>query len=208
VTRLLRWKRLRWFAIGTLVRFLLKRTAARSVDRATADLEHRLPEPIRKALDVVPADAMRAGGSAVVAGRTARRVATGTRTASRLAGDRRQRVMAGVNRFRSIGTEIAREAEHKRRELKSEYLRATGGHAEADDALLDLRGTDLAHDRHRAAGHGDDRTDDDRYGHEAELPDVLPPVRAGRWRAERRIGTTVVGRVQRTYRRPSRPWDR
>jgi len=43
--RLFKWKRLRWFALGTLVRFLLKRTTSRSVERATADMEERLPAP-------------------------------------------------------------------------------------------------------------------------------------------------------------------
>ena len=45
----------------------------------------------------------------------------------------------GIARVRSIGTEITREAETKRRELKADYLRATEGNGPADDVLLDLR---------------------------------------------------------------------
>lgn len=203
--RLLKWKRLRWFAVGTLVRFFIRRSASRSVDRATADLEERLPGPLRKAMDIVPADAVRAGGSAVVAGRTARRVASGTRSASRLAGDRGRRVAEGMHRIRSIGDEIGREAEHKRRELKADYLRVTRGNGAADDALLDLRG-DEESPRHRSSVEDGNHRHDPF--HEEDLPEVQDPIRRGRWRAERRLGSTMVNRVQRSYRQPSRPWDR
>ena len=185
--RLFKWKRLRWFALGTLVRFLLKRTTSRSVERATADMEERLPAPVKKVMEYVPESATRAGGSAVVMGRTAKRVAVGTRKASQVAGDRRQRVSDGFHRIRTIGDEVAREAEIKRRELKAEYLRVTEGQVAADDALLDLR---------------------PEVADEAELPEVGEPVRSGRWRAERRLGQATVNRVQRSYRPRSKPWDR
>ncbi len=197
--RLLKWKRLRWFAIGTLVRFLLKRTTARSVERATADVEERLPAPVRKVMEIVPADAARVGGQAVVMGRTARRVALGTRRASQVAGDRRRRVSEGIERLRSIGGDVAHEAETRRRELKAEYLRVTEGNGAADDALLDLRrGEPGREDRYEGY--------DGRY--EDELPEMTEPVRPGRWRAERRIGPATVNRVQRSYRPRSKPWDR
>ncbi|MGB5759242.1 MAG: hypothetical protein WBM50_20180, partial [Acidimicrobiales bacterium] len=59
--RMLRWRRLRWLAIGTLSRYLLRRSAsrsfARSVDDATAEIEQRLPDPVLRLLGAVPADA-------------------------------------------------------------------------------------------------------------------------------------------------------
>lgn len=192
IRRVLKWRRLRWFAVGAVLRFVVRRTASRSVDQATADIEDRLPPPVRRALDMVPADAVRAGGSAVVAARTARRVAAGSRRASRLATDGSRRVAHRIQRVRSIGDEIGREAELKRRELKAEYLRVTRGNAAADDALLDLRADELE----PLADWQDDP------------PEVTAPIRPGRWRAEKRLGPPTVDRVQRTYRPRSRPWDR
>ncbi|MGH1489631.1 MAG: hypothetical protein ACRBK7_09595 [Acidimicrobiales bacterium] len=185
--RILKWRRLRWFAIGAAVRFVLRRSASRSVDRATADIEDRLPEPVRKALDLVPADAARVGGSAIVAAKTAKRVATGGRRASQLANDRRRQVTDGIQRVRSIGDEITREADIKTRELKAQYLRATDGNAAADDALLDVR-------MHR-------RDDED-------LPLPKTAVRSGRWRANTGRAEPPVNRVRRSYRPQTRPWDR
>lgn len=198
IMRLFKWRRLRWFAAGTLVRFLLRRSAGRSVDRATAEFEERLPGPVRKALDIVPADAMRAGGSAVVAGRTARRVAVGSRRATRLVGEHGRRVTDGVSRVRSIGDEIGREADAKRRELKAQYLRATQGNAAADDAMLDLRSE-------RSAELGEQPSTE---WIDDEPPELLDPVRPGRWRAEKRLRPSTVSRVQRSYRPRSMPWDR
>lgn len=191
--RLFRSKRLRWIAIGAAVRFVLRRSTTRSVDRATADLEERLPAPIKAVVDAVPADAVRAGGSVVVAGRTARRFATGTRTASKLVAEQRQRLGDGFARIRSVGDEVGHEVDSRRRELTAEYLRTTRGREAADDALLDVRGD----------GNGL------LNGHDPEgLPSVKEPVRSGRWRSERRLRTAAVNRVQRTYRQPTRPWDR
>lgn len=191
--RLLKWKRLRLFALGALARFALRRLSVRSVDRATADLEDRLPAPMRKAMEIMPADAARAGGSALAAGRTAKRMATGTRRASQLVGDRRTRMAETVQRVRSIGDDITAEAEQRRRELKADYLRSTEGNGPADDVLLDLR-PEIAD--------GPSALDD-------ELPELVEPVRSGRWRADRRLGReTTVNRVQRSYRPRSKPWDR
>lgn len=195
--RLLKWRRLRWFVLGGAVRFVLRRTAARSVDQATADIEAKLPGPVRKALEVVPADAVRAGGSAIVAGRTAKRVAVNTHRVTKATSERRRRLSDGVARFRTIGSEIGREAETRRRELTAEYLRVTEGNGPADDAMLDIR-----NDRDRRVEPVDADYDD------GDLPEVDPPVRTGRWRAERRLPAGAVARVQRNYRPRTRPWDR
>lgn len=191
--RILRSKRLRWLAIGAAARFVLRRSTSRSVDRASADIEERLPAPIRAVVDAVPADAVRAGGSVVVAGRTAKRFASGTRTASKLVAEQRQRFGDGVARIRSVGDEIGHEVDTRRRELTADYLRATRGQSAADDALLDTRldgPSGLT-----------DHVDEDP-------PPVKEPVRRGRWRSDRRLRSAAVNRVQRTYRQPTRPWDR
>lgn len=208
--RLLRWRRLRWLIIGGVarssVRLLARRTTARSVDQATADLEARLPAPVQKALKAAPADAVRLGGSAVVAGRTARRVAVNTHRATKATADGRRRVAAEISRIRNLRTDIGREAEQRRRELTAEYLRVTRGNGAADDALMDIRTEppptfdDLASEDLGRERSFNDLTDDP--------PTVDPPVRRGRWRAERRLRPASVSRVQRSYRPARRPWDR
>ncbi len=213
--RLLKWRRLRWFAVGAAVRFVLRRSAGRSVDRATAEIEDRLPEPVRKALDRVPADPIRAGGSALVAAKTAKRVASGSVKASQLANDRRRRLANGIERIRSIGDEIGRESDRSARELKAQYLRATEGHRAADDALLDLRphhfgpsgpDHDLA-DQHDDADLGGHRRSDHQRSND-DLPSVKDAVRSGRWKADLRHKPTLVNRMKRSYRPETRPWDR
>lgn len=200
--RLLRWKRLRWFAAGAVVRFVLRRSASRSIDQATAGIEERLPDPVRRALDKVPADPARLGGSAVVAARTARRVATGSKRASQVANDRRQRLADGIDRIRSVGDEIATERDRSARELKARYLRATDRTGAADDALLDLRPHHFsAEDGEFAESEQGDFADAD------ELPTVKDPVRSGRWRADLRQKSALVNRAKRSYRPQTRPWD-
>ncbi len=205
--RMLRWRRLRWFAIGTVSRYLLRRSASRSlsrsVDNATAELEDRLPDPVLRMLVAVPADATRVGGSALVAARTARRVASGSRRAGQAATGGGRRVAYGVARVRSIGDEIGFEAEAKRRELKAEYLRVTRGNAAADEALIDVRA-----DNESATARPDRRWPDhpERHGDDP-LPEIDGPVRPGRRRAGRRRTPPTVDRVQRSYRRSRAPWD-
>ncbi len=188
VKRLLRWRRLRWFAFGAVLRYALRRSASRSVERATEELEDRLPAPVRSALDVIPADAVRAGGTALVAGRAARRLAAGTGRASRGVVRWRRQTVDGLRDLRSITDQIGLEAELTRRELKARYLRVTLGDAAADESLLDVRAGAVAE--------------------AAPLPPLPEPIRRGRWRAERRLGRATVARVQRSYRPSSKPWDR
>ena len=186
----LRWlvamlfRRFRWVALGAVLRALTQRTRQRSVDEATDELAERLPDPVVKALDSAPGDLLRAGGSAMVAGRMARS-----------AGSRSRRVGSTVKRIRDQWSNPGQAVQAARdqwryesalaeRELWADYHRAQGDHAAADEALLDRR-------RHV----------------ERPLPPIPDPVPAGRTRARRRVDTTV-DRVQRTYRRRSRPWDR
>ncbi|MEM7326259.1 MAG: hypothetical protein AAF531_24455 [Actinomycetota bacterium] len=212
--RLLKWRRLRWLVIGGVARFLARRTTARSVDQATADLEARLPAPVQKALKAAPADAVRLGGSAVVAGRTARRVAVNTHRATKATADGRRRLAAEVGRIRNLRTDIGREAENRRRELKAEYLRITRGNGAADDALMDVRTEPLPGFDGTEPGDANGSEDGGGFAENSgfaaaeDPPTVDPPVRPGRWRAERRLRPTSVGRVQRSYRPARRPWDR
>lgn len=197
---LLRSRRLRWLLTGWVVRYLARRSVGRSIDGAARSLEERLPPPVSRALDAVPVDVVRAGGSVVVAGRVARRAAVTGAKAGRTATRRVQRPIRMVRRIRArgggLGAELEDEIEQARRRLTSRYLLATRGRAAADDALLDLRFPDRA-----APG------DDDGGPVDTPLPELPQPVAPGRRRADRRR-RPPVDRVQRTYHRPIRSWDR
>lgn len=170
-------RRLGWVAVATLVRTALRRGTAGRVDRAADELEDRLPERVRSALRHAPGDPVRLGGQAVVAGRSARRVAGGAAAGAGRAG----RLVR-----RRFGDEVRAESELTGRRLRSRMLRHLVGDAAADDVLLDLR----------RGGDGPDEP----------LPATPRPVATGRWRAPRRI-SRPVGRVQRSYQPPRRRWD-
>lgn len=176
-------RRLGWVAVASLaratLRTALRRGTADRVDAATAQLEDRLPERVRTVLRHAPGDPVRLGGSAVVAGRSARVAARGAASGAGRAG----RLVR-----RRFGDEVRVESERTRRRLRSRMLRHLVGDAAADDALLDLR----------SAPSGVDSR---------PLPDPPRPVPSGRWRAPRRHPEPEVARVQRTYRPPRRPWD-
>lgn len=205
-------RRLGWVALASVARTVLRFGASRRVDEASADLEQRLPEPVRSALDRVPGDPIRIGGGAVVAGRSARQVAAGAGRLSRAADDGRRRLGRGLGRASAavgarphparagrdlaarFGAEVRDEAEHSRRDLRSQMLLNSRGRTAADDALLDRRTWDID----RGEGEFD----------ELELLEPPPAVPPGRRRAPRRRAREQVARVQRTYRQPRRPWDR
>lgn len=198
-------RRLGWLAVGSAARVVLKRGASDRVDRAATELGDRLPPTVRAAVETLPGDPLRVGGTAVVAGRSARQAAAGAAEVSRVAGAGRRRVAEGVGmvsdaieaRPRPVrsgrllsdrfGQEVAEESERARRRLRSRMLRHLGDDTGADDALLDLR-----------PGPADDPW---------VPPDPPPPVRSGRFRRRRQVEPPVA-RVQRTYHRPRRPWDR
>lgn len=205
-------RRVGWVAVASLARTLLRRGASRQVDEASADLEQRLPEPVRSVLTRLPGDPVRLGGGAVVAGRSARQVAVGAGRVSRAADGGRRRLLRGADRAATafdgrprparsgrdlaerFGAEVRAERAASERDLRSQMLLGSRGRAAADDALLDRR---LASDGMVV------EIDDD------EGPASVPPqVRRGRWRAPRRRATEQVARVQRSYRQPRRPWDR
>jgi hypothetical protein len=201
--RALVWRRLRWLALGSAARWAIRRltagSRARAVEQATAEVEQRLPAPVRRLIEnervssALPIDPVRTGGSALAAGRSAQRASRVAVDATRRLGDIRRGVTGRIDAVRGIGAEVGREAEASRRELTSRYLRATEGPGPADDALLDLRSD-------RSVADGFDQAD--------PLDQVPGPVAAGRRRAHRRSRRPEVARVQRSYRPRTRPWDR
>ncbi len=208
-------RRIGWVAMASLARTVLRRGATRQVDEASADLEQRLPEPVRSALTRLPGDPVRLGGSAVVAGRSARQVAVGAGRVSRAADGGRRRLLRGADRAATafdgrprparsgrdladrLGAEVRAETDASERDLRSRMLLASRGRAAADDALLDARPVpgELVAEPISAAG-------------DPWHPGTPPEVRRGRWRAPRRRAKEQVARVQRTYQQPRRPWDR
>ncbi len=179
-----------------LVRAGVRQMASRSVDVATDRLEERLPDSVVRAANVLPGDLMRVGGSAVIAAEAARSTAVVAKRAS--AGVRKAGFGAGSLVFKarslparvhdlrdSIARDIAVETESSRRSLMADFQRELRGEAAAINALLDLRGTN-----------------------KEPLPDVPPPIQRGRRRFVPQLGSAAPNRVQRTYQKPIKAWDR
>lgn len=211
-------RRVGWLALASVARTVLRRGASRQVDDAADELEQRLPDGVRSALSKLPGDPVRLGGSAVVAGRSARQVAAGAGRASRLADDGRRRLgrrvdqaatvidgrprpaRAGRRLAGQVSDEVRAETESRTRELRSQMLANSRGLGAADDALLDRRantGREII-----------DLPEMPVTGGAAGVPEPPPPIPTGRRRAPRRRAEPQVARVQRTYRQPRRPWDR
>lgn len=189
VIRRFRWVILGWMA-RTLARLGLKNKLDRSIDNATADLENRLPTPVVKAAEKLPGDLVRSGGAAIVATQRSRDAAGQARKLAGTTKRSTQRVTSARrdlrDRVRSVAGEVRDESEIARRRIKSDVLRETEGEGAALDALLDLRDDNDA----------------------TPLPEVPPGVKTGRRRFRPALPEAPVNRVQRTYRRPTKPWDR
>lgn len=192
-------RRFRWMAVGAGVRYLARRGVGRSVEEAAADIEDRLPASVVKAANALPGDVVKAGGAAVVSARAARQSAkvakNGGAVAARVtkagvqlsaqAGSLRPRA-AITGKIRDARSSIADQAEADERSLRADFLRYTGDEAGATNALLDVR----------------DRRSND------PLPEVPEPVQEGRRRFVAPRPKPEVGRMQRSYRRPTKPWDK
>ncbi len=187
-------RRFRWVILGwvarTLTRIGVKNKLDRSIDSATADLENRLPAPVVKAAEKLPGDIVRSGGAAIVATQRSRdaavqakRIASGTKRSTERVVTARRHLFDSV---RSAASEVRDESEMIRRQMKSDVLRETEGEGAALDALLDLRDSPI----------------------DEPLPEVPPAVSSGRRRFRPGLPAAPVNRVQRTYRRPTKPWDR
>jgi hypothetical protein len=208
-------RRLGWLAIGALGRFAVRAMTEREVNKVADQLDERLPASVRAAADRLPGDPIKSGAQAVVAGRSLRRAANGSARAAKAANDGRRAVSAQAgragaqvgrlaDRAAAVGElrqEVRRESELARRELHAHRLQVSGaGRAAADDALLDRRSPTESLDLGVDDPHAD--------GDAAHPLDRIPePVTSGRRRFRARP-EALVQRVQRSYRKPTRPWDR
>jgi hypothetical protein len=189
-------RRFRWLIMGAGVKYVARRGVGKSVDEAAARIEERLPATVVKAANVLPGDLIKAGGAAAVSARAAQRGArvakTGGVVAARVtrAGVSLRSRPGVADRIRSAREAVSDQADLDARDLRSDVQRyLVGGQAgerAATEALLDLRSP---------------RSDD-------PLPTVPEPIRRGRHRFVRALPGPEVARVQRTYRRPQKPWDR
>lgn len=203
------FRRFRWMLVGAGVRWLARRGVGRSVDEAATEIEERLPPSVARAVNALPGDVMKAGGAAVVSARAAQRGAIvaqrgavvaqrgavvahrGARAGGSLAA-RAARVGRSARDAAGAGADaVGLQAEADERDMRSDlqrYLHGGGlaGERAATEALLDLR-----------------RRDSD-----LPLPTIPDPVARGRRRFVPALSAPDVGRVQRSYRRPSKPWDR
>lgn len=209
-------RRFRWMLVGAGVKYVARRGVGRSVDEAAIEIEDRLPAPVANAMNALPGDVMRAGGAAVVSARAAQRSARAAQRSARAAQrsaltvQRGARVggvvasrvaRAGVaarrsppavaDRLRSVRETVAVQAELDGRDLRADlqrYLHGGGpdGERAALDALLDRRSVPA----------------------DEPVPPVPEPVGRGRRRSVPAPPRPEVARVQRSYRRPQKPWDR
>lgn len=192
-------RRVRWMAVGAGVKYFARRGVGRSVDEAAADIEDRLPASVVKAANALPGDVLKAGGAAVVSARAARQSARAAKSGgvvaakvtkagvqlSTQAGSLRPRA-AVAGKIRDARASIADQADEDERSLRADFLRYAGDEAGATDALLDVRSRQP----------------------KGPLPEVPEPVASGRRRFVASRTKPEVSRVQRSYRRPTKPWDK
>lgn len=192
-------RRFGWLAVGAGVKYVARTGVGRSVDEAAAKIEDRLPAPVAKAANALPGDIVKAGGAAVVSARAARHSARAAKTGGLLAakvtkagvhlGSQAGSLRPGpavADRIRAVRGSISEQADADQRELRADFLRYSGDEEGATNALLDLR---------------DERSD-------GPLPEVPDAIASGRRRFVASRRPPVIDRVQRSYRRPSKPWDR
>ncbi len=166
-------------------------SVSKSVDKATAVIEERLPAPVAKAVQKLPGDLARAGGAVVVAGHAAQSASASVRSA----GESGRRISQKVrgrsgqakisDRVHQLRDEIAIESDDARRRIHSDMLRETEGEGAALDALLDLRPTEIR-----------------------PLPEIPAEIASGRRRHRQALPTPPVNRMSRTYRKKTKAWDR
>lgn len=197
---------LRGLVVAAVGRFVLRRLHRGAVEKAAAELEarahERLPAPVARAVSSLPPGLRHAGGSALVAGRTARGAVHGGRRAGRALATGREvattirRPLGPDSPAAAVMARIQAETDASTRRLRSRYLAATGDPDGATDALLDVRRP--AVDAEPAPAPHDTEPAPDP--HDA----VAPPVTRGRRRTRR---PAPVSRRHKTYRPPRKPWD-
>lgn len=189
-------RRMRWMVLGWAAKRVGRSRIESSVDRAAAKIEERLPDPVAKIVERLPGDAARAGGAVVVAGQGAKGATSVARSVAagghKLAQSGRSSMRSYRSPARSVSDrvhelrdEIAIESDAEHRRIRSDMLRETDGDGAALDALLDLRPVEAD-----------------------PLPSVPEPIAPGRRRFRAALPAPPVNRMRRTYRQPTKPWDR
>lgn len=191
---------LRGLLVAAVGRFVLRRLHRGAVEKAAAELEarahERLPAPMARAVSSLPPGLRHAGGSALVAGRTARGAVHGGRRAGRALATGRdvattiRRPLGPDSPAAAVLARIQAETDASTRRLRSRYLAASGDYDGATDALLDLRRPDFDAEPVEPAPDPHDT--------------VAPPVTPGRRRPRR---PAPVSSRRKTYRPPRKPWD-
>jgi hypothetical protein len=196
----------RWLVLAAGARFVLRRLSRRAVERATAELEasahNRLPVPVARAVSSLPPGVRSAGGTALVAGRTARTAFTRGRQARRVTQTRHRQLQARWASARATLDRMQDETDASTRRLRSRYLGAAVGPSAAVDALVDRVGSSRPLVEDPLLGGPDPFHGDPVDPHAA----VAPPVSPGRRRGRRAPGAPA-NRPRRTYRPPPKPWD-
>lgn len=203
---MMRW---RWMLASAGLRWIVRRFTDDRAEQAAREAATQLPGPIGGAVDRLPPDVVRAGGRAILAGRAARTAAQGSSRVTSTVASNGKVVGTGVTR----GARLAARRAGKGRDLVGA---ARGG---VSDLRSDWeRATDLEWRRHRAdlaRGEGDETAATDAFldvrtsPRDAWEPPARPePIASGRRRHVPELPPTPVGRVQRTYQRPTKAWDR
>lgn len=186
-------RRSRWMLFGWAAKKVgragFDKTVHKSIDKAAANLDDKMPELLSKSLDRLPGDMTRAGGAVVVASQSVKSAGSVARnaagTARRMVAAPRSGSKAVSSRVHDIRDELTIESDEAYRRIKSEMLRETQGDAAALEALLDLRPRS-----------------------QEPIPSVGPAVSAGRRRHRPELPGAPINRVRRTYQQATRPWDR
>ncbi len=195
------------------LRWLVRRVTDDRADAAVDEVTKKLPAPVAGAVRKLPADVTRTGGRVLLAGKAAKSGVAVTGRAGATAGDAAAQGTRIAATGAAAGARLAARATRRGNDLQR---RSRDGIA---DARADWeRATDLEWRRHRAdlaRGDGDEtaateawldvRTSPD----DAWTPPATPePVDAGRRRHVPELPEPPVNRVQRTYQRPRKAWDR
>ncbi len=189
-------RRFGWVAVVAALRSLARLGGQRRIDEATTEAAEKMPESVVSALKDAPGDPLRVVGTAMVAGRSARKAAGVSRSAAGTASDSLRLVdqyRRSVSEWRRTARgDIRSERDELERQLWSDYHRSRGDHRRADLSLLDSR-----HER-----------DGGDSGHEGDEVWNQVPSETPRGRFRHRLTRPVKPRrVRRTYRSLEKPWD-
>ena len=203
---MMRW---RWMLASAGLRWVVHRFTDDRAEQAAREAATRLPGPVGGVVERLPPDVVRAGGRAILAGRAARTAAQGSSRVTSTVASNGRVVGTGVTRGARVaargaatGRDLTRAARTGASDLRSDWERAT----------------DLEWRRHRAdlaRGEGDETAATEAFLDVRTSPDDAwePPARpepvpSGRRRHVPQLPPAPVARVQRSYQRPTKAWDR